>query len=366
MGLFDFFGFFGTIYQHPVLSLLTFLAVLALLFKLLGGNEARVALKGIGRIVASYFTAPFRFLQHVLAMFKKTEELEQPFRNTRQHLLFQANRLQYVAIVICALLWLSGGVVSALIALYPRDEIASQSLLSESLAAAKSGLADAQKKLEESNRADFLDSLKAKSSTAQAANASAIASRDKAVAALKSGSTGLNVAGATQSILQTESIESAEQESERLQTEINEKCTGWTDYNEAKCNLLVQLFAAVNSSHQAVLESAEAATAAASAVDNAAQAHGDAQLEVLSLTERVRAAQVAHDENSLLNFSWLKRHVGSALKILITTFLSVIGFVWIAAIGADIFSWLILMMLALEKRGQDRLRKPDQGGDGPQ
>jgi len=24
------------------------------------------------------------------------------------------------------------------------------------------------------------------------------------------------------------------------------------------------------------------------------------------------------------------------------------------------------MMLALEKRGQDRLRKPDQGGDGPQ
>ena len=366
MGLFDFFGFFGTIYDHPVLSLLIFIGVLALIFKLLGGDEARVALKGIGLIVASYFTAPFRFLQRVLAMFKKTEALEQPFRNTRQHLLFQANRLQYVAIVICALLWLSGGVVSALIALYPRDEIASQALLSDSLAAAKSGLADAQKKLDESNRVDFLDSLKAKSTTAQTTNATAIAGRDKAVAALKSGSTGLNVTGAIQSILQTDSIESAETEIERLQTEINEKCTSWNDYNEAKCAVVLQLFGAVSSSHQAVLESADAANAAASAVVNAARAHGDAELEVLSLTERVRAAQVAHDENSLLNFSWLKRHVGSALKILITTFLSVIGFVWIAAIGADIFSWLLLMMLALEKRGQDRLRRPDQGGDGPQ
>ena len=366
MGLFDFFGFFGTIYEHPVLSLLIFIGVLALIFKLLGGNEARVALKGIGLIVASYFTAPFRFLQRVLAMFKKTDELEQPFRNTRQHLLFQANRLQYVAIVICALLWLSGGVVSALIALYPRDEIASQALLSDSLAAAKTALSDAQKKLEESNRADFLDSLKAKSTTAQAANATAIAGRDKAVAALKSGSTGLNVTGAIQSILQTDSIESAETEIERLQTEINEKCTGWNDYNEAKCTVVVQLFGAVSTSHQAVLESAEAATAAASAVANAAQVHGDAQLEVLSLTETVQTAKAARDQNSLLDFSWLKRHLGSALKILLTTFLSVIGFVWIAALGADIFSWLILMMLALEKRGQDRLRKPDQGGDGPQ
>lgn len=343
-------GFAGTFIEHPWVALAVFLAVMAVVFGWLSGGDFGGALAGIRKVIASFFTAPFIFLKRAMGMFSKAEELEAPYVGTKEHLLYIANRFNYLWIVVGAVILLSGGIASSLISLYPKQELAEQQPLRAALDDAKTVLSQAEKEMAASNSPGFSEQLKAAADSKKAEHSKATAVLEKARASLEAAGQGLNLSGAMSNVLDTTTAEASKEVLSGIDSQVEAKCGTWNNFDPERCAMLKQAFAGLGEAHQGELKAREASSEAENAYANVAQTKANAEAHVSAAKEQVKSAQAAFDEVSVWKFQWLKSHLMAALTLLFAAFGWVIAFVWAGAIFAEIMGWIILMMLSLEKK----------------
>jgi len=345
-------GFFVVFREHPLIVLAVFLIVIAGVLRWLGGENTRAALAGMRNVAASFFTVPFQFLKRTMLMFEKADELERPYINSHEHVLHIANRFNYLAIAVLAILVLAGGISSSLIALYPEAEIAARQPLRDELDSAKAALDSAQKDLDAAGKPGYADRLKADADRASADSTKRAVAKEKAKSAVEAAGEGLDLGGAVNGVLDATSEENAKSAAANTATQIDAKCESWSGFTADRCLSLKQAFLALGDATGAAVSAERAASEGDRVYRSAGQAQSSAQALVTMNGESVKSAQTAYDEVSIWKMTWLKSHVIVSGGLLVAALGWVIGIVWIGAIIAEVLSWLILMMLSLERKNR--------------
>jgi hypothetical protein len=108
---------------HPLIGLLVFGVVTVIVLMTLSGGRLGEAVGSIFRVLFTFFTTPFVFLRDAMTLVRTSEESEQDYRESTVFMLFRANRIQYVLLLLLCLLLLSSGITSGVLSLYPQAEI---------------------------------------------------------------------------------------------------------------------------------------------------------------------------------------------------------------------------------------------------
>lgn len=343
-------GLVAVFRDHPWVALAVFVIVLAILVRLIGGASTRLALYGMRKAVASFFTAPFAFLKDMMMKFARIDEFEAAYRNSHEHLAYVANRFNGLAVVVTAVLVLAGGLSSALVALYPGEEIERQRPLREALESTRKELEKDRKTLETVGKPDFVERLKTDTEEKHKLAAKAGESLEKARNAVESAAQDLNVAGAISSILSTSSEESARTVATRIVERIDADCGGWSGFPTASCPVIRQKFVALGEAHAAALAAKAAAAESARAVRDVDSDKSRLEARVAETAENLKRAQAAYDAVDLWKLRWLGNRLLVAGGILLATAAWVVAVVWCGALVVQALGWIILMMLSLERK----------------
>lgn len=342
-----FYGMFSIVAEHPFGTLLIFVATTAAIIVLLSGQESGLAVRGILEVLWSILTTPFRFLRRVLDMMKTIEARDTPYVGSREHVLFRANRIQYVFVFLTALLFLSGGVAASILALYPKAELELRDSLGNDLKELDGEIAEQQKIVADAAKPDYKETLKARVQAAKLES-------EKSIRKLR-----LFIADAPYSGGWLEQIENARDVDAAMELvgqldDLIEGCPESSDqFDSEDCVLLEKHARELADLKIADLKAGKTYAEASGALQSADAAADDAKSRMSELQDRRAEVKEEYDASSLLSFGWVKSHVGAAVALLLPTLAAVIAYVWAGAILADVISWLIMMMLALERRFAD-------------
>lgn len=338
---------FSIVAEHPLATLLIFVATTSAIIVLLSGQESGLAVRGILEVLWSILTTPFRFLRRVLEMMKTIEARDTPYVGSRAHISFRANRIQYVFVFLTALLLLSGGVASSILALYPKAELELRDSLGNDLKELEGEIAEQQRIVADAAKPDYKETLTDRLRLAKAAS-------DKASVQLRQYFADAPYSGGwLKRMEQAEDVDTATTLAAELDG-IFEGCPdNSSEFDRETCLVLEKHARGLAPVKLAQLKAAEEFAEARESLEAADAAADNAKRTMSELENRQAVLKEAYEASSLLNFGWVKSHVGAAVALLLPTLVAVIAYVWAGAILADVIGWLIMMMLALERRFAD-------------
>ena len=341
------YGLLSFLAEHPLATLVIFLATTSALIVLLSGQESGRAVQGIFEVLWSIVTTPFRFMRKVLEMMKTREARERPYVDTREHTAFRANRIQYVFVFLTALLLLSGGIAASIIALYPKAELEQRDALGQDLKEIEDEIAAQESIIADAAKPDFKETLEGRVRSAKAAS-------DKSSAQLRQYIADAPYTGGW--LAQMEDAEDVDAATS-LAAQLDDLFAGCPDNNSQfdaeTCGVLEKYARGLAKMKLADLKAGQAYTEARESLEAADAAADDARSKVSELKERQAEVKREYDANSLVGLGWVKSRLGAAAAILLPTLGTVIVYVWVGAILADVIGWLIMMMLGMERRFAD-------------
>ncbi len=334
------FGILEFAFQNPILSIAIFLAMLFGLLFVLTDGDPRPALAGLGRVAWSFVTTPFQFLIRSLKALADSDEKEQPYKDSRELVAYRALRFAYVAITIFSIAALSGGLAASLIAMYPKAELELRSNIKESLEVLEMDIEKNNAEIEEASRPGFVEALRSKATLAQKERD---LNRREYRAVSRRGWSG----GALNQVDNARSVGAVDEFTDNLET-IIEDCNYRNGVDS--CQELREVLLELARSKRRLIQAEDAFQEANSNVQNSGRALAVATTRAQALNEQKANLEEQFKEASLWNLKWLKPHFDIAKGLLFSTLLSVILFVWWSALGVEALSWLIMIMLALERR----------------
>lgn len=350
------FGIFEFAFQNPKLSIAIFLAMLfGLLFALTDGDP-RPALAGIGRVLWSFFTTPFQFLVRSLKALADSDENEQPYQDSREWVAYRALRFAYVAITLFSIAALSGGLAASLIAMYPKAELELRSNLKKNLDNLESEIQENLADIDKASRPDFIETLRSESAGAKKERD--LRRREYRVIDRKGWS-----GGPFNQLDNANSLASVDPVVDGID-EIIEECNYRN--GEDSCQQLREILLELALAKKRLIQAETSFEKAESNLKDSDRILALATQRAEYLNDQKNDLQNEYDESSLWNLNWVKTHFDVAKGLLFSTLLSVILFVWWSALVVEVVSWLIMMMLALERRfdpGSARVRS--EGSDSP-
>lgn len=334
------FGIFEFAFQNPLLSIAIFLAMLFGLLFVLTDGDPRPALAGLGRVLWSFVTTPFQFLIRSLKALADSDEKEQPYQESRELVAYRALRFAYVAITVFSIAALSGGLAASLIAMYPKAELELRSNLKESLDDLESEIEKNNADIEEASSPDFVEALRNKAALAK--KDWDLSSREYR-AVNRQGWSG----GTFNQLDNAKSVETVDEVVDNMD-EIIEDCNYRN--GEESCRVLREVLLELARAKSRLIQSQNAMQEANSDVQNSGRALAMAKTRAESLDDQKVDLQKQYDQASLWHLDWVKPHFDVSKGLLFSTLLSVILFVWWSALGVEALSWVVMMMLALERR----------------
>ncbi|MEQ1493816.1 MAG: hypothetical protein ABL932_25065, partial [Terricaulis sp.] len=274
---------------------------------------------------------------------------EQDYVKSTVFMLYRANRIWYMALLVLCLLILSGGITHAVISLYPGAELQQSRALQEQIT-------QIETEVEAANQAV---SAAASPGNAERLAAARTEARDAYQRQVNDNQTFIQNSTFTGPAIDQLTSARSPQGVQYVRTNIEYYMQGcpraWRNITAEQCvqyrAVLVE-FADRKDREFALAEAAQTAEAAWRDADNASQAAAnqlaDAQAR-LAYTQEQKASIDPFNPKRLL-----ERLVGSIASILLTLW-SVIVTVWAGAIIIDVFNWLLLMMRSLERTQQAKL-----------
>lgn len=342
-------GLTAMVLEHPLLTVLIFLIIAAACTIVLAGEHAGESVNGMLRVLWSIVTTPFLFLRRVLRMMREPDALEAPYAGTRGQLPYRALRIQYVFIFLTALLLLAGGIAASLFAFYPKAEIAAHKAAAEQLESLEEQVAEQQKLIERSGKPEFkaeltarLEEAKAKAKKAAAAVRQILQSPPYYSDAYGLGSN--LIAG------QPNADDLQEMISQWDENCLSEESPGfdWAAFCEDYKNNKKH-YDAIRDLKLDQFDSATKLAEAQDALRNWDSSADTARARLEELEPQREEIKARYDSTSLVRLGWLPGHFKASLWLLLTTLTVVIGYVWAGAVIADVVSWIILIMLGLER-----------------
>ena len=341
------YGLLSFVTDHAVATLLIFLATTSALIVVLSGQQSGRAVQGLFEVLWSIVTTPFRFLRKVLEMMKTREASETPYVDSREHISFRANRIQYVFVFLTALLLLSGGLAASIVALYPKPELERRASLGEDLKELDDEIKAQESIIAAAAKPDYKETLKARVQAAKVeSDKSSVQLRRFIAEAPYSGGWLEQMEGARD-------VDAAIEVAGQLD-DVFEGCPdNSSEFDSEDCVVFQKHARELAKLKIADLKAAQTYAEARGALEAADAAADDAKSKMSELQDRRAEVKEEFDASSLLSFGWVKTHIGAALAIFLPTLATVIAYVWVGAILADVIGWLIMMMLALERRFSD-------------
>ena len=145
----------------------------------------------------------------------------------------------------------------------------------------------------------------------------------------------------------------------------------WREFTQENCDELRGITETLAGKRRKVIERYEAHEAVAALSRDSASALLEATQRAGEIETEVGELEREYDEASLANADWVSTHLTACLTILLTSLLTVLVYVWAAAIVANVMSWVIMMMMSLERtmpgvlsRVRDVAPLPTQAGSG--
>jgi hypothetical protein len=346
-------GIGGFLVEHPIIGLIVFLAVSAGVLFVLSGGRLGPALLGILRVAVTIFTTPFVFLRDALVIITNAGDEERDYQRTRVFMLFRYSRIQYLVLLVAALLVLAGGITTSLLSLYPQAEMAQSRQLTEYIDQLREQVSAAEDTVETAGSPEGRQALETLRNEALAA----LQQQQQSNAAFAQ--TATHSSNAVSQILSTRNAQALSYLAANIDSYMADCPRGysWQGFTPADCaNFRTFLGELVNRrttefNLAAAYENAERAWREADA--SAQQA--TAQLEGLQTS--LAAAREQRGSISLFNPSVIGGKLKGAIGILITTALSVVVLIWLGAILIDVLNLLILLMRSAEIENAAKLAR---------
>lgn len=218
--------------EHPVIGLIVFLAVSAGVIFVLSGGRLVEALRGIFRTLLTIFTTPFVFLRDALTILRTAGEAEKDYQRTRVFMLYRYSRIQYLLLLVGALLVLSGGITTSLLSLYPQQEIEMGRTLSERVNQLRNEVREAEEAVRASGSPDHRQNLEKARDEAQAAHQQA--QRDIAAFVQTAPVPGPYV----NQIRNAYNADAANQQANGVLEQLANCPEGWPGYTQQECNAI--------------------------------------------------------------------------------------------------------------------------------
>lgn len=337
--------------EHPILGLIVFLAVGAGVIFVLSGGRLVEGLSGIFRVGLTIFTTPFVFLRDALALLRGSAEAEQDYQRTRVFMLFRYSRIQYLLLLLAAVLVLSGGITTALISLYPQQELQAGRALNDRVRELREQVREAEAAVRASAQPGHREQLEVQRDQAQSAY------RDQQQSNAQFLQNAPVRGGLIASLQSARSVELIERYAGTIDATFADCPDGytWRGYTQEMCDEVRSFTVELANRRTSELTAQQAYTDAERAfreADTAAQQAG-ARLEALQAN--LEATRAQRGQVSLFNPSVIGDRLMAALATLIGTALAVVALVWFGAIFIDALNFFILLMRAAEKENSAKL-----------
>lgn len=332
-------------------SLIVFLAVSAGVLFVLSGGKLVDALLGILRVVVTVFTTPFIFLRDALTVIRSSSEAEKDYQRTRVFMLFRYSRIQYLLLLIGALLVLSGGITTSLVSLYPSQELEMSRSLNERVRELRDAVREAESAVEAAGSPQARQNLETQRTTAQAAFEEA---RRQTTAFAQTAPVPGDYVGRIRSA----------QNAQMVQYEINSVVNqlagcpngyNWRGFSQADCDNIRAFVTTLGERRNAELTAQQTYNTAEQAFRQADSGAAMATANLEALQQQLKATRDQAGQVSLFNPSVMGGKIAGAIAGLIGTALAVVLLVWFGAIFIDVLNWIILLMRAAEKDNSAKL-----------
>ena len=349
--MFGILGAWSFLIAHPLLGLLVFGIVTCLVLTALSGGHLGEAIGSIFRVLFTFFTTPFVFLRDAMTLVRRTEESEQDYRESTTFMLFRANRIQYVLLLLLCLLVLSSGITSGVLSLYPQAEIEQSRILSEQVTQLETDLQNANAAATNTQAPGFREELRTRAEQARAAYRQQAQSNAEFLQTKRFNSNLLNT------LLNTNDISAITQIQGNLDVYLASCPRGyeWQGMSPADCVSYRQFLDQVATRRIAEINRGQAASAAEAALQDADNAAENANAQVADIQQRLDYARQQRQQVSIFNPDMIKMRLAIAGGTLLSTLFSIILLVWLGATVIDLFNWAILMMRSAEKTEQAKL-----------
>ncbi len=354
---------FGVVGAHPYLSVVCFLAILfGVVFVFSGGRWAE-AWRSLARVFSTIFTTPFEFLRNALSVIRSAKTSESDYADTREFVLFRYSRIQYLLIFAASVLLISSGIASALVALYPQQELAQVRQLKLEAQDLAARTAQAQQTIRDAEKPGYREAL-------QETSRKALAAFNKQFDLINQKKAANTFNGPI--LLQIESA-SNQEELSRASSTIESYFTGcpggfspmgynWMAWTAEPCAQFKAYVLDQIVLKSKLLELTAAANQAQQAIDNASNAIVTSRSQLAELQVQTANNTQAQAASSVFSPRNLGSHLLRALLMLLSSTVGIILFVWIASIATDILSWIILVMRSREVEHEGRIRSAVEVG----
>lgn len=346
-------GLWSTLFEHWAVGLVVLALVSAVAILVLSGGRLLEALAGMLRVGLTFFTTPFLFLRDAVSIIRDSNEVEADYARSRAFMLFRYNRIQYLGVVVVALITLSGGVTAALLSLYPQAEVERGRMLEEQAQAMRGQLAEAQRAVSAAPSPDRRRALESQRAEAEAAYRTQSDSNAAFLA---------NPPRRNGAIGQFATARSPEVVTE-LRGNIAEYMSGcprgsnWTGYAPDDCARMRAYLNELAERRLSEFALAQAFNEADAAFQQASTAAQAAEGKLAGLRQDVAEIERERAAISLFNPSWIVAHLRDAITTLLSTLLLIVMLVWFSAIVVDFINWLILLMRSAELSASEKVER---------
>jgi hypothetical protein len=393
----DFFTGLADVYANfaatPFLYLIIGLALLPLILWRFSLGTFSATLKAIYIGISNIFHAPFDFFRDGLSLLRSVKITEKDYQHSRAFFLFRFTHFYYLGIILSSVFILAAGFTIAITSVYPRLEISEHQNNQDSLATAVKMKSDALQRLTQllpdwkptgssgnntsstagpssgynygsKNRPSTSNdsSNSTNSLTSAISNRRGLLSSQKENTArtLRTATTLFEQAksnnprgfqgGMLNIISQIRRPEQIAELRDRLRKDVNDCQSGNTRLSPSLCSEFEAYTSTLLEKQKDIILKRDDYENAEKDFNQFDSSVREAQQSIARSEAQEKAAQDALDADDISTSSWLFAHLRTFASLIATTFGLFIGYVWGAAILADLISWFTLFIRTDEKR----------------
>ena len=347
------------LFENTVVGLAVFALVSVGVILTLSGGRLIETLGGIFRIFLTIFTTPFVFLRDSIALVRASGDAEQDYVKSTVFVLYRANRIWYMALLVLCLLTLSGGVTHAVLSLYPGAELQQSRLLGEQINQIEAEVTAANEAVAAAASPGNAERLAAARTQAQEAYER---QANENLTFLQSTTfTG----PAIDQLAGSRSAQSVQNVRVNIEYYMQGCPRQWRNMTADQCvqyRAFLTELADRRDREFALADAAQVAEAAWRDADNASQA---AAARLADAQARLTYTQDQRASINPFNPQRMAERLTASILTVLGTLWAVIVTVWAGAIIIDVFNWLLLMMRSLERTQQAKLvsLRSESGGE---
>jgi hypothetical protein len=285
----------------------------------------------------------------ILRGFRSHDEREKNYANTLELVTFRWTRFIYLGVLLGALAILSIGVAASIITLYPKMELQARNEIKAKIEEVNQNQLKAKQLIEESAKPGFKENLTQQREIAEKKFEKAQADFNEVLE--ENEKTNGFRGGAITTAGDAKTVEELEQLGEVV-SEAIKKCPGpnYNGFTEDQCQAFQKLVTTLIVKRTAILDAWKSLQEKIDTERNTDRVINEAELTLKGIADQLTVLNTELADASKYFSEWIPHHLSAFLLLMLQTLSLFFVYVWATTITADILSWIVMIMLSLEKK----------------